>query len=236
MKNTCHFLIFFLLIFSTATWARTFHVGPEQKLANIGDVPWEMLAAGDTVQIYYRPDPYREKWVICARGTAAQPIVVRGILGPNGEYPVIDGRNATTRKQLNYWNESRGVVKIGGANTPVDTMPQNIIVENLEIRSGRPPYTFNGRNGVVVYASNAAAIFLEKGEQITIRNCILHDSGNGFFCASQSSNVLVEGCYIYDNGMEGRIYEHNNYTEARGIIFQFNHFGRLRRGCLGNNL
>jgi len=64
----------------------------------------------------------------------------------------------------------------------------------------------------------------------------LRDCGNGFFSASQSSNVLVEGCHIYDNGIEGSIYEHNNYTEANGIIFQFNRFGSLREGCGGNNL
>ncbi len=36
--------------------------------------------------------------------------------------------------------------------------------------------------------------------------------------------------------MEGREYEHNSYTSANGIIFQFNHYGPLRSGCLGNNL
>jgi hypothetical protein len=47
---------------------------------------------------------------------------------------------------------------------------------------------------------------------------------------------VVENNYIYDNGIESRIYEHNNYTEAYGILFQFNHFGGLRAGCNGNNL
>src|SRR3970282_1976293 len=31
-------------------------------------------------------------------------------------------------------------------------------------------------------------------------------------------------------------YEHNNYTEAAGIVFQFNRFGPLCTGCDGNNL
>ena len=30
--------------------------------------------------------------------------------------PVIDGRDAVTRTALNYWNESRGVIKVGGAS------------------------------------------------------------------------------------------------------------------------
>ena len=211
-------------------------MGPKSNFQNIGDVPWETLAPGDSVLIHWRPKAYQEKWVICRRGTAEQPIVVHGVMNDKGERPVIDGRNATVRKELDYWNGERSVIKIGGANVPADTMPAYIVVENLEIRSGRPPYTFKGRDGVTAYANNSAAIFLEKGEFITIRNCVLRDCGNGFFCASGSSNVLVEGCHMYDNGMEGRIYEHNNYTEANGIIFQFNHFGSLREGCRGNNL
>ena len=34
----------------------------------------------------------------------------------------------------------------------------------------------------------------------------------------------------------GSIYEHNAYTEALGIVYQFNHFGPLCASCLGNNL
>jgi hypothetical protein len=34
----------------------------------------------------------------------------------------------------------------------------------------------------------------------------------------------------------GSIYEHNTYTEARNILYQYNHFGPLCEGCLGNNL
>ncbi len=52
----------------------------------------------------------------------------------------------------------------------------------------------------------------------------------------QTTDLVVENNYIYDNGIEGRIYEHNNYTEAYGILFQFNHFGALRSDCDGNNL
>ncbi len=73
-----------------------------------------------------------------------------------------------------------------------------------------------------------------------VRNCILRDSGNGFFVASSealaSRNILVEGNYIYDNGIDGSIFQHNNYTAAIGITFQYNRFGPLRAGCLGNNL
>src|SRR6185436_15373913 len=114
-------------------------VGPGQPLATIADVPWATLAPGDTVLIHWRAQPYREKWVICRQGTGEAPITVRGVAGPGGELPVIDGRDATTSASLNFWNEQRGVIKIGGANNPPDTMPRHITIENLEVRSGRPP-------------------------------------------------------------------------------------------------
>ena len=66
--------------------------------------------------IHWRAAPYREKWVICRAGTASAPIIVRGVPDPaTGALPVIDGDGAATRSQLNYWNEARGVIKIGGA-------------------------------------------------------------------------------------------------------------------------
>jgi len=219
----------------------TYEVGPGRAYDSIGDVPWESLQAGDTVLIHWQSTPYREKWVICRQGTASSPIRIRGIPGPGGELPVIDGNGATTRPALNFWNEVRGVLKIGGAGIPPDTMPKHIVVENLHIRSGRPPYTFSDDGGSVrTYANNAAALYIEKGENITIRNCILQDCGNGIFVSSSTSqasrDILVEGSYIHSNGIEDSIYHHNNYTAAIGIIFQHNRFGPLRPGCLGNNL
>jgi hypothetical protein len=225
-------------ILSSVALATDHHVGPGQAYASIGAVPWATLQPGDQIFIHWRPTPYAEKWVLCRQGTQAQPIAVRGVLGPNGERPVITGDGAVTAPGLNYWNEDRGVLKIGGANTPADLTPAWITVENLEIRSARPGFTFTDDGGTpgANYLSNASAIYIEKGSNLTIRNCVFHDCGNGFFCASGTSDLLVEKCHIYDNGISGSIFEHNNYTEANGITFQFNRFGPLRSGCPGNNL
>ena len=112
--------------------AATYEVGPGKTYATPSDVPWESLGAGDTVLIYWRSTPYKDKWVICRQGQAGAPITVRGVPGTGGERPVIDGIDAVTRAQLNYWNEERGLLKIGGANTPADVMPQYIVIESLE--------------------------------------------------------------------------------------------------------
>ncbi|MCX7944726.1 MAG: right-handed parallel beta-helix repeat-containing protein [Deltaproteobacteria bacterium] len=238
MHKKRFFLVFIashLLLFKGAI-AEVFEVGEGKRYLNISDVPLESIKAGDTVLIYYRKYPYKEKWVITAVGTREKPVVFRGIPDENGNLPVIDGRDAITRKGLNFWSETRGIIKIGGSNNPPDTTPAYVLIENLEIVNAHTPYTFLGRNGLEAYESNSAAIFIEKGENITIRNCIIHHNGNGIFVASQARNVLIESNYIYGNGNVGSYYEHNTYTEADRIIYQFNRFGPLLDGALGNNL
>lgn len=230
-------LLFAMPAWHDAALAATYRVGPGQPLATPSDVPWEALAAGDSVLIHARPAPYADKWVINRAGTEAAPIVVRGVPDPGtGALPVIDGANAVTRPQLDFWSENRGVIKVGGSNSPPDGMPAWIAIENLEIRGGRTPNTFTGRSGVTAYAANAAAIYVEKGQHVTIRGCHLTGCGNGLFAAWQASDLLVEGNWIEGNGNVGSIYEHNNYTEALGAVFQFNRFGPLLAGAGGNNL
>ncbi len=217
--------------------ATTYEVGPGKPYANIGDVPWESLGPGDTVLIYWRAQPYKEKWVIAVQATEQQPLVVRGVPNDQGELPVIDGRDATTRTQLDYWNEPRGVIKIGAASRPNVQTATWIVVENLDIRSGRPPYQFSDDAGnTQSYASNAASFYVEDGQHIVLKNCIIHDSGNGIFVSPAARDITIDGNWIYDNGIEGSYYEHNAYTEAIGMVYQFNHFGPLRQDCGGNNL
>lgn len=220
--------------------AATYDVGPGQPLATIAQVPWATLGPGDVVRIHWQSQPYREKWVLDRRGTAAQPIVVQGVPGPNGELPVVSGENATTPSPLNFWNEDRAVIKIGGSNVPADDLPAYLVIEGIEFRSARPPYTFTDDGGVVrTYTNNAAAIYVEKAEHLVIRGCTIRDSGNGLFVAAfdgDTQDLLIENNYILDNGIVGSGFEHNAYTAARGIVYQANRFGPLRVGAGGNNL
>jgi hypothetical protein len=192
------------------------------------------------VFIHWRQAPYKEKWVINRRGTAAAWIVIAGVRGPQGQLPVIDGRDATTPGDLNFWNEERGLIKIGGSNLPPDGLPAYIRIENLELRSARPPFTFTDDSGSVrTYADNAAAIYVEKVEHLVVRDCVIHDSGNGVFTGGfggQTQDLLFEGNRFFSNGIVGSAFQHNTYTTAIGTVYQFNRFGALRAGADGNNL
>lgn len=198
---------FACLFLVTSLWATAYHVGPGQALTTLGAAPWASLVAGDTVYIHYQAMPYREKLVLAVQGTAAQPIVVRGVEGPGGELPLLRGDNATTPEPLNFWSEGRGVIKMGGSNTPSAT-PAYVSVENLDISGARQENSFrDDGDAVVSYGKNAAGIFVESGAHLTIRNCKLHDNGNGLFIASGASDVLVEGNQIWDNGVVGRTWK-----------------------------
>jgi hypothetical protein len=218
-----------------ADFETVLEVGPGRDLATPSDVPWESLEPGTLVLVHARSEPYRDKWVLNSRGTEEAPIVVRGV--PDGSrLPVISGDGATTREELDFWNEERGLIKIGGANVP-DDGAEYVSVECLDIHTARPGSSFTDTGGSSAeYAQNAACVYIEDGSHVSVRNNLIHACGNGIFASSGASDVLISGNHVYDNGNEGSIYEHNSYTEAAGITFEFNHYGPLCEGCEGNNL
>jgi hypothetical protein len=222
---------------SPAAVAAVYDVGPGQPYAAIGDVPWEALGPGDVVQIHWRSTPYKEKWVIGRQGTAAAPIVVRGIPGPAASV-----RSSTATAPPRVWPSTTP----RKAGRDQDRLVQHSSRHHSQVhrsgglhvtgaRSGRS-FTDDG-GGTQSYSANASTIYVEKGENITVRDCELTDSGNGFFVASSdalaSRNILVEGCFIHDNGNVGSIFEHNLYVAGIGMTFQHNRLGPLLAGASG---
>lgn len=219
-----------------ADFDAVYEVGPDQDYQTPSDVPWESLTPGSLVRIHWRDTPYADKWVVSVAGTAGAPVVVLGV--PNGgQLPSIVGAGANTRAELDYWSASRGIVKIGGSSTPDLQTAEHVFIECLDLSGARADNTFTNADGDAEnYGDNASAIFVESGSHITLRNNIVHDCGNGLFVAHESANVVVSGNHLFDNGNPGSGYEHNSYTEARGITFEFNRYGVLCDGCDGNNL
>ena len=225
------------LLHAAPAAATVYEVGPGQPLSAIGEVPWEALHAGDLVRIHARPAPYAEKWVVCGKGTEAAPIRIEGVPDALGTLPVITGDGATTRLALDFWNEPRGLLKIGAASHPDCTPPEWIVVEKLHLTSARDTFGFTDDAGAPqAYAANAAAVYVEDGRHVTIRGCELEDSGNGLFSTVQVVDLVVEDTFIHGNGNPGSVFEHNAYTAAHGVRFQGNRFGPLCAGCAGNNL
>src|SRR5262249_47908033 len=156
-----------------------------------------------------------EMILLSTRGTAAAPIRVNGVPGPQGQLPVIDGQNAVMSSQLHYayaGTAARGLITISPpAGYTWGFKPGYIDISGLDIRDANPSNSYTDSSGVThPYATDAASIFVERGEHITIHGCTITGSANGLFVASgdseevQSRDILVDGNSIYGNGLPGR--------------------------------
>lgn len=223
---------------------RDFPVGPGQKYASLGAVPFEALKAGDTVRVFWREQPYREKLMIGGIGREKNPIRVCGVPGPAGQLPVIDGQDATTRPELDFpfdGHQVRGLVIIGHPHDqPWENTPSHIVFEGFEVRNGAPPFSFTNRAGKKTpYSNIAAGIFVERANHVTIRGCRVTANNNGLFIGAGGDDVtltrdvLIEGNHIYGNGSIADYYEHNVYNEASNVVYQYNRFGAPRIGKTG---
>ncbi|HVJ88474.1 MAG TPA: right-handed parallel beta-helix repeat-containing protein, partial [Labilithrix sp.] len=228
---------------------KQFDVGDDKEYKTLSAVPWGRMGWGDAVRIHWRPQPYKEKIAIIGSGRPADPLRICGVPGPNGELPIIDGDGATTGKSASFHHpihEKRGLLTVTAARSEDrEKKPHHVVIEGLELRNAGEPFKFTDTKGATQdYFDNGACIFIERGEDIVLRNNVVHHCGNGIFVASGggqddvSRRIVIEGNYLYDNGSTGNRKDrhHNAYTEALGIIYQFNRFGPVREGSEGIQL
>ena len=251
-------LFILALLAASAARAATFDVGPNPgQLPNLRDVPWGALQPGDIVNINAKPGGYHEIIQISAAGTAAQPILIRGIRDPLTQtLPVIDGNGAVTDPHVDFRNpvfEDLGVLIVTPRQTGYvygQTFPSYITIETLDIRNalydpaGAPHFT--DQHGVARNYSNfACGIYIEFAQHLIVRGCEISFNGNGIFANSKygadaaSVDLLIEKNYLHDNGqpnipgLSNGFHEHNIYVESVGVVYQYNRFGPLRAGCHG---
>ena len=228
-----------------------YQVGPNAgQLSSLDQVPWENLTAGDTVRVFYRAAPYPGKFLLTANGTTSAPVRICGVKGSGGERPVITGANATTRRGLVYGSayaapiqESRSVIMIKGTLTWTH-YPSNIQIDGLAIRAAHPNYQFTDSAGVSqTYTDFGGCIWIDRGQNITIADNEISDCTNGVFSKSTddgdfavSKNLRIASNYIHGNGVVGDVHQHNSYVQSVGVVYEFNRYGALRGGALGNGI
>lgn len=214
-----------------------YEVGPNKKYTELQDVPWESLQRSSIVKIYKRETPYYSKFVVNVAWTKDEPVVITWVPDENWALPIISWSNAITSKNLDYWNDERSIIKIGWSSTPSNETPSYIYIERLDIKNASPSYSFTDEDwNYKRYSDNAAWIHIEYGDNITIKNCNIHDNWNGIFSTHFSSNIVIAWNYIYDNWIVWSIYEHNTYTESKGITYEYNKFWKLKSWAGWNNL
>ena len=228
-------------------------VGPGQARESLDAVPWESLRAGDTVRIFHREAPYRSKFLLAGQGTAAAPIRVCGVRGPNGERPVIDGSGATTRAALgplysstplySHVHQDRSVIAIKPLATQGWTAyPRHLQIDGLKITRGHPSYRYRTAAGVErTYAPFGACVWIDRGQHITIADNEITDCQMAVFSKSTDDgdfavtrNLRIAGNRFAGHGIAGSWHEHSTYTQSVGTVLEFNDYGPLRSGALGN--
>jgi hypothetical protein len=149
------------------------------------------LTAGDIVEV--DPATYNEvkRWTVS--GTAAKPIVIRGV---GGARPIFDATNQVVDGVLPH---PRAVFQVEG---------DYITLENLEFR--------NARNG-----DNGAGIRVTSGNNATVRNCRITFCDMGMM-SDNNSNLVVEASEIASNGTslyDG--FSHNFYLGGNSATIRF---------------
>jgi len=169
--------------------AATYQVGPTRPYLSVGSLP--PLNAGDVVEI--DPATYNEVKRWTRSGTAADPIVIRGV---GGSRPVFDATGLTVDGAM---PNPRAVFQVEG---------NFITLEHLEFKNAR-----NGNNG--------AGIRVTSGNNVTVRNCKITSCDMGFMC-DNNSNLLIEASEIASNGTalyDG--YSHNLYLGGNNATLRF---------------
>lgn len=226
---------------------KLYDVGPGKTYETPTSVPWATLGPGDTVRVFHRAEPYRTKILLSQSGTPEAPIILCGVPSDRGERPVFDGERAETPKLPEYAYEpqqDRGVITV--SLDEVDrygTRPSHIVISGIEVRHGHPDYKFTGIKGDArTYVPHAAGVFIERGEDITLRDSVIRDNANGLFFAAgneealMTRKILVDGNYFSGNGTAGKGNDrrHTIYGEASGVTYQYNLIGPQREGAAGS--
>ena len=221
------------LFLSFEAFPSVYEVGPGKEFEGIGRVPLDTLEPGDIVRIFYRREPYREKFILRRSGTRENPIVIIGI--PEGDkLPIIDGSLSNQFQEEQLFEPGRWLIKVGDG-----TSGDNIQIKNLGLRNANNSQTFVKASHAQGFDDNAAGVFVRFGRQVLISGCVIHSCGNGIQTSSapKVSHVTLNGCRIYDNGNHLNLksdQEHNVYLCGTNTIIQGCRFGDTHSD--GNNI
>jgi hypothetical protein len=233
-----------------------YDIGASEPYTTIGAFPWSSLLPGDTVRIH--PGTYNEIVGISSRGTATEPIRIVGVPDSSGNLPVITGASGVTEgaclnPQYAHGTSQRGLFWMGPyANAPYGYKPGYIEVSNLVIEDAYKGNTINFPAGVSPatdpFTTAAAGVYIVSGEHVVFTNCTITGNDNGFFVNSsdpddlgsseayESNDITLQYSYLYGNGVINSDTEHDQYTEAHGMLDQFNYFGMEQAGAGGIGL
>lgn len=233
---------------------KTYEVGPTKPLRDLNAVQWNLLRGGDTVRIHNEdttgnaPTTYHQHIALIGSGTADQPIRICGVPDARGNKPILDGADATSRRDEDWASGYIENLAIIALHDPVHKwggalqQNRNVVIEGLHLRNANPDYKFHRQidNVLTAYDASAACVNVATGIDILVRGNELENCSQGVFSNARTPggnmvyNLTIEGNSIHGWGVEGNIFVHGMYLQAIGLQVQFNYFGAPAPGASSN--
>lgn len=190
-----------------------FDIGPGQDFETIKDVDWRGLQPNTEIRLHWRTEPYHAKLML-----SQSNVILKGIAGPNGERPVISGKNAVSPLMplLYKGHQPRFLVLISGA-----PKPKNVTVQGIEIRDAYDGESFTDMDGNESKYTIATGVWLERGDDILIKDCLFQNLVHGFFSSNgggseevTSRRLTVDSCEVVGCGDATGVADECCYTEC----------------------
>ncbi len=215
-----------------------YEVWPWKQYSDLNQIPREDLKPSTLILIYYRTQPYKNKFVINVSATKTKPVVILWIPDKNGNLPKIDWNSAITRQQLDYRNEERSLIKVWWSSKPSENIkPSRIYIENLDIYWAKYWNSFVDDHWKrQKYSKNATCVHIEYWDNIFLRNNKIHNCSNWIFTTHFTDHIFIQWNQIYNNWNVWDIYTHNTYTESKNIVYEYNYMWKLLNWAKWNNL
>lgn len=216
---------------------------------DLDTVPWLNLKPGDMVRLH--KGIYHRQILLSVSGTPDNPIRICGVPDSYGNLPVLSGENAHAVKGISFGIGSANLQQFGGiiVSKPGnyyqgDSSPRHIIIEGLKIKDFNQSNSYHSleKNIQEHYHKGSAAIRIQNGYNISIRGCDIENNGNGLFTMSSdvesrvTRNLLVEGNYFHNNGVDRSYSQHQAYIQAFGLVVQGNYFDKPLPSSEGGQL
>ena len=234
--------------------ATSYDVGPNQPFAKLGAVPWNLLTAGDVVNIHYQPGCYAEKFLISTQGTSwSSPITVQGVNDPaTGKQACVTGLNAVQAPMArdrwsgavaSQYSESLYVVGVA-LQSGASTGAAYVVINNLDISGAAQGASYTSGDGTTqTYQEGVAGVRILNGNHIRVQNCYIHNiGGNGVFGKPNQyypgtmADIQLLNNHFGQNGKVGSYLYHNTYVEADQSLYSGNLYEPLVAGSQGIDL
>ena len=230
----------------------TYDVGPGKTYAELSDLAWTAMQAGDVVNVFYRATPYAAKIGLRVRGTAAAPFYLHGVSDPaTCAKPVLTGvgaKHSADQKSNRFHEniETLGLITIwrGASDDDSTYKPGWITIDNLRMTNVDATHSFAAYDGTSKpYSVFSAPIYAVRVDHLYVRDCEIDHSALAVFVNTRGQNAIdfsedirLIRNRMHDNGVVGSDTIHNVYVQARRALYEGNDLAQLRVGAIGSTL